>query len=69
VFTISTGKGHDPSISCAVLSRVMPRGHYTFRKKRPTGLIFVYQERVASKTARQVDAGSVARTTHEVVGR
>jgi hypothetical protein len=68
VLKISQSKGNDPSISCAVLSQVMPRGHYTFRKKLPTGVIFVYQEGKAGKMpARHVGATIAAETTRKAI--
>jgi hypothetical protein len=68
VFKISKGKGNDPSIYCALLSQVMPRGHYTFLKKLPTGVIFVYEGRTARKMpARHAGAGIVAGTKREAV--
>ena len=49
VFKISKGKGNDPSIYCALLSQVLPRGHYSFLKKLPTGVIFVFEEGAPGK--------------------
>jgi hypothetical protein len=49
VFKISKGKGNDPSIYCALLSQVLPRGHYSFLKKLPTGVIFVFEEGTPGK--------------------
>jgi hypothetical protein len=68
VLKISQSKGNDPSISCAVRSQVMPRGHYAFLKKLPTGVIFVYQEGKAGKMpARHVDTTIAAETTRKAI--
>jgi hypothetical protein len=70
VFKISQAKGNDPQIYCAVLSQVMPRGHYAFRKKTPHGVIFVYAEGKAGKMpARQAGAVLVAGTKGAAGGK
>jgi hypothetical protein len=45
----------------------MPRGHYTFLKKLPTGVVFVYEEGKARKPARHAGAVIAAGTTREPI--